>query len=78
MAIEPDDMRYLVVVYEESTDIQSIGYLAEYKEITAAEADVRQKIGSGTSPRKVRIFKGYECMFEVITEVRIHKGRPGL
>ena len=78
MAMKPYDTRYLVVCYEQSTDTQSIACLAEYTELRAAKADVREKIAAGSSPKKIRVFKAIECMYSVITDVEIFNPAPSL
>ena len=65
MAMNPRCQRYLNVFYSHSTDLQSIGRLAEYQFKHDAEKAVQDALNSGMEVTDIRVFKATECSISI-------------
>jgi len=72
--VEMNETRWLVVVYQQSTDTTAIAALEEYLSIGAAEKSIQWHLLGGVDKDNIRVFQATECNVSV-KEVSIQDGQ---
>ena len=62
MAIARNEYRYVVIVYEHSTDTTAVASVSEYVSSRSAEEYIESCIDAGLDVKNIRVFHTNECL----------------